>query len=238
MFSFAKRHKLLETELFEGFVDLHSHILPGVDDGAQSVESSLRMLQWYEELGVSRVILTPHIMEDYPANTAGSLRAKFAEFQQLYGGSIELHIAAEYMLDSMFDRHLDGGDMLTLWDNYLLVESSYIAAPVNFFDTLKRIISKGYFVVLAHPERYLSLSEGDYARLRDMGVLFQLNLLSVMGGYGEGVKRRAESLLKSSSFDLLGTDIHSLTFHSKLLKSARVRDNHLKSLKMLASKNR
>lgn len=233
MFLFSKKYKLDDTEFFSNFSDHHSHILPGVDDGVQSVEEALKILHWYEELGVKRVTFTPHIMEDYP-NNAQSLRLVFAKFQEQYHGSIELNLAAEYMLDSKFNNHLDSDDLLIMGDNYLLVESSYVSAPIYFFETLSRIASKGYFVVLAHPERYLFLQDVDYERLKDMRILFQLNLMSIYGGYGESVMKRTKRLLDSGYYDIVGSDIHRLSFHQRILNSSKLSSRYSKIINDLA----
>ncbi len=221
MFSiFKRRYTLIEAKLFNGLCDYHSHILPAVDDGSHSVEESLDILSWYEELGVRKVVLTPHIMEKYPLNSTQSLGSAFEQFKSQYNGGVELHLGAEHMIDSRFLSHLSSGDMLTLdGDNHLLVEFSFASPPVRLFETLQRIMSSGYFVVLAHPERFLYLTKGNYRRLKEMGVLFQLNLLSLLGGYGERVSRRATELLNLSMYNYLGSDIHSLSHNRKFLTS-------------------
>ncbi|MFR9651997.1 MAG: CpsB/CapC family capsule biosynthesis tyrosine phosphatase, partial [Rikenellaceae bacterium] len=149
---FNKKRTVVESGVMSGFFDFHSHILPGVDDGSRGDDESLEVLEWYEQLGVSRVTFTPHIMERYPLNNAERLRQVFERFRGLYSGPIELRLGAEYMLDSSFERYLEGGDMLTLWDDYLLMETSFASAPVRLYERLQRVMSSGYFVVLAHPE--------------------------------------------------------------------------------------
>lgn len=201
--------------LFEGFTDWHSHILPGVDDGVQTMEESLRILSRYESLGVRQVWLTPHIMEDIPNTTAG-LRARFAELREAYAGPVRLHLAAENMMDSLFESRLIEGDLLPLGDGCLLVETSYFTPPMDFWKLLSRIKSQGYTPVLAHPERYQYMSPADYDRLKSMGVKLQLNLFSLFGFYGPEAQRSARLLLSKSYYDLFGTDLHSL----KTLESA------------------
>ncbi len=218
---FSKK-RLIDSGLFNGFTDHHSHILHGVDDGVKSIEESMDILNWYNDLGVERVIFTPHIMEDYKHNNAEYLREKFLEFKEVYKGDIELSLAAEYMLDSKFSKHLESDDLLTLWDNYLLVECSFIEAPIQFFETLQTIMQRGYFVVLAHPERYMFLDSADYKRLKEMGVLFQLNILSILGGYGSAIIKRAQSLLDLEYYDLIGSDIHNLKTYSKFINTGKL----------------
>lgn len=211
MFLFKRGHTLLQSGIFEGFVDYHSHILPGVDDGIQTLEDSLAVLEYYETLGVTTVWCTPHIMEDIP-NTTDELRARFAELQETYKGNIVLHLASENMIDGLFEERLQANDFLPMGFNgdHLLVETSYFNPPANFYEMLERVKSKGYFPILAHPERYVYMDENDYMRLQSMGVRFQLNLMSLVGQYGNGARKKAEWLLKHNMYDYRGSDIHSL----------------------------
>ncbi len=235
MFSFLKRYTLLDAELLKGFADCHSHILPAVDDGAKGEKESLKILSWYEEMGVRKVIFTPHIMERYPLNNYSYLTQEFAKFKSLYTGNIDLHLGAEYMIDSQFEKHLSEGNMLTIKDNYLLVELSFISPPVQLHKRLQAIISMGYFVVLAHPERYLFFEEREYRELKEMGVLFQLNMLSLLGWYGESVKQQALMLLNLSMYDTIGSDIHSLRGHKHLMSSVKLPHKNISKIEPLCS---
>lgn len=212
MWPFRKCIPLKDSGIFEGFTDWHSHILPGVDDGVRTVEEALEILRLYEELGVKAVWLTPHIMEDIP-NTTAHLRERFAELQATYTGPITLHLAAENMLDNLFEERLEKNDLLPLGENgdHLLVETSYFSPPMGLSNILLRIKAKGYYPVLAHPERYVYMGESDYQHLKDIGVKFQLNLFALIGSYGLTVKKKAEWLLKNNLYDLIGSDTHCLT---------------------------
>ena len=222
MFGFLCKKIIAKSEILNNFTDYHSHILPGVDDGVKSVEEALAVLDSYQKLGVKRVVFTPHIMDDFPKNTAQFLRSQFEEFQRLYTGDIEISLGAEYMLDTKFEKHLNSGDLLPIVDNYLLVETSYINSPINLMDQLGAIQSKGYFVVLAHPERYRYMKNDDYEQLKSIGVLFQLNLLSIVGAYGKGAEQKAKKLLHSGCYDFVGTDIHNLEFHLKVFNDRKL----------------
>ncbi len=213
---FNKRTSLKDSGIFNGFTDWHSHILPAVDDGVQTLDESLALLRLYEQLGVKTVWLTPHIMEDVP-NTTNFLREGFAELKAAYRGPIELHLGAENMLDSLFEERLRENDFLPIGaqGNHLLVETSYFNPPMNLFGILKRILQKGYFPVLAHPERYLYMTNDDYRKLREMGVKFQLNLYSLLGGYGKSVEKRVAMLIGAGQNDFVGTDVHSLANFSE-----------------------
>lgn len=188
---FQKKQTLAESGILRGMTDYHSHLLPGVDDGVQTVEESLAILRLYEQLGIREVWFTPHIMEDIPNTTAG-LRSRFEQFQKRYTGNIRLHLAAEYMLDNLFKERLAHRDLLPIGEegNHLLVETSYFNPPMDLYGMIEKIKSAGFIPVLAHPERYVYMGKKDYIRLIQSKVEFQLNLPSLVGVYGDLVKKR------------------------------------------------
>lgn len=170
MWPFTRKRTLGDIGIFNGLTDCHSHILPGVDDGVRTMEESLEILDRYERLGMKTVWLTPHIMEDVPNKTA-DLKERFNLLCQNYKGGLRLHLGAENMIDNLFEERLAAGDLLTMGEghDHLLVETSYFTPPYGFYDTLETIKSKGMYPIIAHPERYIYMSEDDYARLRSMG---------------------------------------------------------------------
>lgn len=194
---------------FNGFTDCHSHILPGVDDGVRTIEDSLLILQRYEQMGITEVFLTPHVMQDVPNSSAG-LRKRFDAFCKAYKGPIRLHLAAEYMLDPHFEELLDRDDLLIHGDTgrRVLVETSYLTPPPDMEDVLFRLMAAGYEPILAHPERYVYMEDSDYPALKDKGLLFQMNLGSIAGIYGSKVQARALKLLGKGMYDMAGSDIH------------------------------
>ncbi len=209
MFLWTKARRLESSGFLQGFTDWHCHILPAVDDGARSMDESLKMLERYEKLGVKQVWLTPHIMEDIP-NTTEALRIRFNELNEKYKGVIALHLAAENMLDNLFDERLEANDLLPIGDagNHLLVETSYYNPPMDLLGTLQSIKAKGYHPVLAHPERYRYMDKTDYRQLHQMGVKFQLNLFSLLEAYGKEAKVKAHMLLAMGMYTLMGSDVH------------------------------
>ena len=228
MFSlFGGKKSLIGSDLLQGGIDNHSHLLYGVDDGVRTLDESLSILSLLESHGLRRLWLTPHIMEDVP-NTTDDLRARFERFQgEEYKGGIELRLAAEYMMDNLYEERLEARDLLLHGEDRVLVETSTMAPPLDLFGTLQRTLSKGYRPVLAHPERYHYMRESDYRRLRDMGVLFQLNLPSVIGYYGPAVQAKARVFLSRGWYAMTGSDCHRRSmieqhYEAKTLKTKTV----------------
>lgn len=218
MWLFRKKQSLEESGFFRDFTDWHCHILPGVDDGVQSMDEALQILAEYERLGIKKVWLTPHIMEDMP-NTTRHLRERFNELKAVYQGNVVLNLASENMLDNLFEERLNKNDLLPIEkdDKHLLVETSYFNPPIGLHNTLLRIKSKGYFPILAHPERYLYMDDNEYKWLKNMGVKFQLNLFSIMGLYGKEVKKKAKSLKSRGMYEYIGTDLHRVKILNSML---------------------
>ena len=211
MFDFLKKkHSLISSGLLQGKTDRHSHILFGVDDGVSSLEESLAVLSFQESAGITDVWCTPHIMEDTP-NTTACLRQRFAELQEAYQGGIRLHLAAEYMLDNLFEERFKAGDLLTMEDNTVLVETSTWNPPPYLYDAFRDLQKAGYRPLFAHPERYRYLSEAGYASLYKMGIHFQLNIGSIVGYYGESAKQKALYILKRGWYSEIGSDCHRLS---------------------------
>ena len=208
MFSlFGKKYSMLSAALLEGATDAHSHILFGVDDGISALEESLETLRFYEEAGLKTLWLTPHIMEDVP-NTTEGLRGRFEELKAAYDGRIKLRLAAEYMLDNLFEERLSSGDLLTHGEGYVLVETSTWAPPIDLWGILEKIKAAGYRPILAHPERYRYMGMPDYRKLRSLGVVLQLNIPSIVGSYGESVRKKASALLRGGFYSMAGSDCH------------------------------
>ena len=197
------------AEIWADATDCHSHILPGVDDGVSDMETSLKILAAYEKLQIREVWCTPHVMEDIP-NTTEDLKARFAELKAAYQGPVKLNLAAEYMMDGLFLDRLEQDDLLTHGHegNSLLVETSYYTPPMDLYGILESIKRKGYYPILAHPERYLYMKMADYEPLKKKGLRFQLNVASLTGAYGEDAVKKAQKLLKDGAYNFIGSDIH------------------------------
>ena len=217
---FSNKISLADCNLLKGFTDWHCHLLPGVDDGVKTMEESLQILSLYEQLGVSEVWCTPHIMEDVP-NTTSFLKNRFAALKTAYTGSIQLNLAAENMLDCLFEERLEVDDLLPIGDSgkHLLVETSCFSPPINLYELLIRIQKHGYIPILAHPERYYYMESNEYSRLKEKGVKFQLNLLSLCGGYGSEIQSKANRLLNMKCYDFIGTDVHRTAMFQRIIQS-------------------
>lgn len=227
---FLKSKKIPLNDFFpEGFIDIHSHLLPGIDDGAKDLNNSIELIQKMSSYGIKNFITTPHILGDLYPNTPEIINSKLTEVKNelVKRGITDIAIkaAAEYMLDEEFSIILEKENILTLKDNLVLVEMSYFSPPNNLFDILFQLGLKGYKPVLAHPERYNSYHKNFrvFQKLKNAGCLFQLNLLSLTENYGKEVQKTAERLLKENMYDFVATDTHNL--------------NHLDSLKKISTKN-
>lgn len=235
MWPFKSIDRLKDSGLLKGFTDWHSHILPGVDDGIRTMDESLATLEAYEAQGVRKVWLTPHIMEDCP-NTTERLRTRFEDLKKEYKGGIELRLASENMLDSLFEERLLTNDFLPIGENgdHLLVETSYVNPPYGMDEMIEGAIAKGYTPILAHPERYRYMNEDDYYKWRERGVLFQCNWISLVGGYGETARRKIEWLLKAGLVSFTGSDMHRKTIFDHVIEKKPKSSDALAQLEHVA----
>lgn len=220
---------------------MHSHLLPGVDDGFPDAEKTMEGLSFLKSLGYSKAKMTPHFMHDYKGNTRESIESKYRDFLAQAGGSlpVELSLAGEYMLDAAFmDRFEEG--FLTLDKNHTLVlcETSYLMSDPMARDMLYQIMLKGYCPVIAHPERYNYASMHLYKRWKEKDYLLQLNLLSLGGAYGAPAKAKAHELLKSGMYDYVGTDLHHVTKVKEMIDSIRLSSKERKQLEILLENNK
>ncbi len=212
VFSFFRKPAHLLSYSFLA-VDLHSHLIPGIDDGAKTIEDSLALIRALHELGYRKLITTPHVMNDLYPNSPETILKGLEALRQAVkreGIEIELDAAAEYLLDETFGDKLEAGQLLTLPGNRVLVEMSFVSPPMELESLLFRLQAKGYQPLLAHPERYLFMKEDfrKYQDLKERGCEFQLNLLSLTGYYGKPIKDNGYRLLKAGLIDFLGTDLH------------------------------
>ncbi len=213
--------------------DMHSHFIPGIDDGAATLEDSIALIRGMRELGFAKLITTPHIMSDFYRNTPetilGGLELVRAELKRL-NIDVELHAAAEYYIDAGFQELLENGNLLTFGGKYLLVEISYINYPENFKEVLFQIKTSGYYPVLAHPERYPFWLHNfdDLREIKMAGTYLQINTNSLSGYYGPEARHMAERLIDENMVDFIGSDVHNIKHLDGLRKT--LRSKHLARL--------
>ena len=217
--------------------DMHSHLLPGIDDGSSSMEESITMLRKFEAMGFKKVITTPHILRGFYDNNPTIIREKRAEVQQAMeaqGINLQFEAAAEYY----FDEHLvkdivDGNELLTFGGNYILFETAFTTEPMNLKEMISEMRSKGLQPVFAHPERYDYMNTNwskieDYART---GVYFQVNALSLEGYYNAPAQKMAERLIEAQMIQFIGSDCHKPK-HADLYKKVMANKFYKKALEI------
>ncbi len=211
---FNKKYFLVDY--LKNFVDIHNHILPGIDDGPKTVEESVQLLKGFNELGIKSFIATPHIMPDYydnnPETIRGSLDLLRGELTREGMLDFAIEASAEYMIDHHFETVLDQGEILPIRNQYILVEMSYLQPPLNFETAIKQAAFNSFTPILAHPERYTFLHKdtSQYRRYKEMGVLFQLNMLSLSTYYGKTVQKNAHKLLERNLVEFIASDAHNI----------------------------
>ncbi len=237
MFSFFSK-KLFLRDLLEGFVDIHNHILPGIDDGAKDINESIILIEKLKDLGINQFIPTPHVMRDFYPNTDESIGDAYQNLLEGLSSTnllseITINPAAEYMLDADFETLLQNQELYTLKGKYILVELSYFQPPINLESIIFDIKNRGYIPVLAHPERYSYFHNkfGYYRKLKDLGCLFQLNLLSLCSHYGKPTENIALKLIEDNAFEFTGTDTHHENHIEKLSKLKLSNPNVINNLK-------
>jgi protein-tyrosine phosphatase len=227
MFSFFKKKSKssIPFDIAEVYCDMHSHLIPGIDDGAADMETALLMIKGMQALGYKKLITTPHVMSEMYKNSREGILAAYQNVRSRLEEEkipVILEAAAEYYMDEYFDDLLAGDEpLLTLKDNLVLVEFSLIREPVEVKEMLFKLQIKGYQPVIAHPERYLYFGahKNWYDELKGEGCLFQLNLLSACGFYGKKQEELSQYLVKKKYIDLVGSDLHHLR-HLEILKHA------------------
>jgi protein-tyrosine phosphatase len=228
MFSLFNKKSAPLADFSGLYCDIHSHLIPGIDDGSPDLATSIRLIRGLMGLGYKKIITTPHVNADIFPNTPAIIRAGqnvVTEELRRLGVDIGFSAAAEYLMDERFTRLLATGEsLLTLKDNLVLVELSFAVPAINLREVLFDMQLKGYQPVLAHPERYLYFGANKkwYDQLRDAGCFFQLNLLSFAGHYGPDSRQLAEYLVKKQYVDFLGTDLHREEHLEELRSSAKI----------------
>jgi protein-tyrosine phosphatase len=214
VFNLFKKKKIENPGFAELKADMHSHLLPGIDDGSPDMATSLALIKGMVELGYSKLITTPHVLSDMYPNSSAIIQQKLQELRQAVkaeGIAVEINAAAEYFLDEQVAQMIKKKEpLLPVSGNMILVEFSMAYPSHGLKDILFEMQMQGYVPIIAHPERYIYLQQNKefYEELKDIGCLFQLNILSLTPQYGRSVQELASYLLKKDHYDLVGTDLH------------------------------
>lgn len=213
----SKKHHLYECYT----TDIHSHLIPSIDDGVKTLDESISIIKELHSLGYKKIITTPHIMSHRFPNTKESITIGYNQVkEELKKQNIDIifEMAAEYYYDEHFIELIRAKDLLTFGDNYVLFEFSYTTKPFGIEQVIFELLSAGYKPVLAHPERYSYYSSDltKYNSLKDLGLFFQINLNSLNSFYGKKPKKAAEYLVDNHLVDFVGSDIHAMKYFDSL----------------------
>lgn len=213
MFFFNKQKLALKDLLSEGYTDIHSHLIFDIDDGAKTESDTLFLTKSLIDFGTEYFITTPHTIQFVWENSKETILEKHKTSHKILQENninVGFKVASEYLIDESFVNRFKTETLLTLKDNYVLIEMSYINAPLQLYEIIFDLQVAGYIPLLAHPERYNFYynNYAEYQKLKKAGCLFQLNLLSTVGYYGEQVFKVAKKLLAEGMYDFSGTDTH------------------------------
>jgi len=229
---FRKKESPINTPDYSTIaVDMHSHVLPGIDDGAQNPQESVFLIRRMMDLGIKKIIATPHIMADYYRNTAESINGALELLKaELVKEKIDIIVeaAAEHYFDETFEKRIDDGKLMIMGGKYVLFELSFVAQAPNLLQAIQKMTNLGLQPILAHPERYLYMDIDQLKGLRDWGCYLQLNTISLTGYYGRESKRMAEDLVDEQLVDFISSDMHHPK-HAEALKNA-IKTAHLQKL--------
>lgn len=225
------------------FIDIHSHILPGIDDGAKTMEDSIQLLTQMRKLGIKNFVCTPHVIESIWMNSTEKILSTYNELIAVVSQipalkDINIRVAAEYMMDENFQKLLENKDFLPIHENKILVEMSYLAPPSNLFETIAEVQVKGFIPILAHPERYKSFHKdlSVYEHLKSAGCLFQVNMISLTNYYGKDVNELAVWLIRNNMIDFIGSDLHHMR-HMEQINSLTTRQPMMDLAKPIIQNN-
>jgi len=204
--------------------DVHSHLVPGIDDGSASMKQSLSLINNLRDLGFKKIVTTPHSDNDLYRNTNEKITKAFSLLKEQVEKAnidIEIEVAAEYYIDFEFQKRLANEKLLTFGSKYLLFELPFYNKPQVFEEIVFKMQTLAYKPVLAHPERYTFWNNNlkNYHDLKDRGILLQININSLVGGYSAQAKKMAEKLIVNNMVDFIGSDTHN-QHHIELLKKS------------------
>lgn len=232
-----KSKPTLKELIPEGFVDIHSHILPGIDDGAKNISDSLKIIKKLKNIGYSKLIFTPHVYPGLYNNEIKNISEAYDQVnKKMKDIDLKIEFAAEYMVDDLLEKKIQNNSIIAIKNQYVLIEMGFLAASKNIYEIIFELKVRGYFPVLAHPERYLYYSKNlrEIYKLKKNGCKFQMNLFSLTGFYGKNVKDFLENLFKNNFIDYVGTDIHNSRQLAEFEKKISVK--HIQSIEKTIEK--
>jgi tyrosine-protein phosphatase YwqE len=233
VFSFFFKKKPIDAAPLRA--DIHSHLIPAIDDGVVSLENSFEVILQLQDAGYKKLITTPHIISDTYKNTPNIINSGLGKLNEFLKGNqneIVLEAAAEYYLDTwLIDEVNSERPLLTFGDKFFLFEMNYVTEPYQLNDFIFSLTTRGYKPVLAHPERYQFMTLEKAEDLQHRGVLLQLNILSLIGFYSKPVQSIAHKLIDNRFVDFLGSDCHNLR-HASLIKEAQKNKYFKKALNL------
>ena len=203
--------------------DIHSHLIPGIDDGSPDMDTSILLIKKMQLLGYRKLITTPHVMSDFYKNSSKTILKGLSNLRselKIQNIRMDISAAAEYYIDFDFEKRIGKEEFLTFGDNYILIELSFLQLPNNLLEIIFKLQMEGYKVVLAHPERYNYYNQKDYDNLISRGVFLQINLLSLIGYYSHQIQKKARDLIAKNQVSFIGTDCHNIN-HVELYKKCQ-----------------
>ena len=226
---------------FDITVDVHSHLIPGIDDGVKKVDESVDIINKFKNLGYKKLIITPHVMSDAYNNSTEVILNKFEKLKNMID-YVNLNVSAEYNMDEEFIKRIENKDLILINKKYILFETSYYTKPSVFEESIFKLQTLGITPIFAHPERYRYLQNNlnEYEKIKNLGVLFQCNINSFGGYYGKIAKKTVNYLAKKGMIDFIGSDVHSmkhLNFLENVIKSGELntvfKKNKIKNNKLI-----
>lgn len=235
---FQKKYFLVD--LLEGFTDFHNHLLPGIDDGANSAEDSIAMIKKFNEFGVTNFVASPHVMGEFYPNTPDTILPALDKVKKNLPHGNSIKAAGEYMMDQYLIDQLEKDNVLNVIENYVLVEMSYFQAPINLAEILFKIQNNNLKPILAHPERYAFYHDKSLEKYKDLktrGCDFQLNMLSLTPHYGTGIQKKAFQLLEKGMIDFISSDTHRME-HLEKIGNIKLKKKQLNLLEPIIEKSK
>ncbi|MFI2742315.1 tyrosine-protein phosphatase [Zhouia sp. PK063] len=240
MFSIFTPKQFL-VDLIDNSIDIHNHLLPGIDDGSPTIENTLNMIASFKEIGYAGAYATPHIMEGFYDNTSDIVINTYQQTNTTLEDQkvdFNFNFAAEYMVDSSFSNLVGKRDLLYLNNTHILIEMSYFNRSLSLEDEIFRLQNIGVQPILAHPERYGYIKTvEEFEEIKDLECKLQLNILSLTQHYGTTVQKMAYKLLEKGYYDFIGTDAHKMA-HLEKIKQIKIEKKHAHNLKRLFEKNK